>query len=197
MSSKIIGITGGIGTGKSTVSGILANVGAYVIDSDKIARQVVQKGQKALEEITIIFGGGVLKEDGELDRIKLAKLVFNNEKNLEVLNEITHKYIIEEIFYKLSKAKNGNLYKQIVIEAPIPIKNGFIDCVDTIWVVTADMETRIKRVIERSGFEYQDVLNRINLQDEKYDYLGLADVVIANDGTLNELQEKVEKLYYI
>lgn len=196
MSSKVIGITGGIGTGKSTVTGILKNLGAYIIDADKIAGEVVKKGEKAMEEILIFFGNSIIKPDGELDRKKLAEIVFCDEKKLEVLNEITHKYISDKILGKLLEAKNEKSNRTIVIDAPIPIKHGFIDSVDIIWVVTADLEKRITRVMERNGIGYNDVLSRINSQDRKIDYLSYADEVIVNNGNLKELEEVVNKLFY-
>lgn len=191
---KVIGITGGIGTGKSTVSRILKDLNAYVIDSDEIAGSVVKRGEKALTEIIGFFGTEILTFNGELDRRKLASIVFTDEKKLEVLNEITHKYIIDKIKSRLNIEKEKGLSEFIVIEAPIPIKQGFLDSVDIVWVVTADIEKRITRVMERSGLEYNDVLMRINSQDSKINYLILADEIIHNNGNLKELEEVVSKL---
>ncbi|AEV69210.1 dephospho-CoA kinase [Acetivibrio clariflavus] len=191
---RIIGVTGGIGSGKSTVSKILASFGAQVIDADVLARQIVQKGQKALEEIVNYFGEAVLDSEGNLDRKKLSGIVFKDKKKLEALNRITHNYIAEKIIEEIKKIKED---ETVVVDAPIPIEHGFTDVVDEIWTVIADKEVRIKRVMERSGLTYNEVEDRINSQLSDEFYLSISDRVIVNNGSIEELRLQVEKYFFI
>ncbi len=191
---KIIGITGGIGSGKSTVANILQNFGAKVIDADRISREVTEKGQPALKEIVDYFGEEVLNKDGDLDRKKLGEIVFKDGEKLKTLNDITHKYIIERIRQYLDKFKAENA-RVVVLDVPLPVKHGFLDIVDEVWVVVAKKETRVKRIIERNGFSYKEAISRINAQQSDEDYLKIADEVIQNDGTTEDLVKYVTMLY--
>jgi len=191
---NIIGITGGIGSGKSTVARILRVLGAKVIDADKIAREVTAKGQPALDEIVEYFGKDILNEDGELDRKKLGKIVFEDKEKLKVLNSITHKYVIERIINELERLKEENA-NIIVLDVPLPVEHGFLDVVDEVWLVTANKDTRIKRIMERSGLTYEEVIKRMEAQKSDEEYLKIADEVIYNDGSMEELESTVAKLY--
>lgn len=193
---RIIGITGPIGSGKSTVSCILAEIGVKVIDADRTARKVVEKGERALNELAEYFGSGILNEKGELDRNKLAGIVFNNKKSLKVLNSITHKYIVEEILKDLNSIRVENEGSIVALDVPIPVEHGFLDIVDEVWVVTADSDKRIKRIMERSGFTREEAANRINSQMGEADYLRLADRIIYNEGSLDDLRRTVTKLLH-
>lgn len=188
---RIIGITGTIGSGKSTVSKILEKLGAKVIDADAIARDVVRKGEKALSEIVEFFGSEVLDTDGELNRKKMAGIVFGNTEKLQVLNNIVHKYVKERMTKCIEEAGNAGNIDTVVIDVPIPIKDGFIDIADVIWVVTADIETRIDRVMKRNGLTREEVLKRINSQMSEEEYLKLADKIVYNNGDLEELEKQV------
>ena len=191
---RIIGVTGGIGSGKSTVSKILASFGAKIIDEDVLARQITQKGQKALEEIVNCFGEAILDSEGNLDRKMLSKIVFKDKQKLEALNRITHKYVAEKIIENLKKINNNEI---AVVDAPIPIEHGFIDVVDEIWAVVAHKDVRIKRVMERSNMTYNEVEDRINSQLSDEFYKSISDVVIENNGSIEELEQQVKKYYYI
>lgn len=193
---RVIGVTGGIGSGKSTVSRILYDLGARVIDADLIAREVTSKSGKAYEEILDYFGREILDEKENIDRKKLAGIVFKHFDKLKVLNRITHKYITENILKTLERLKNDDESDVVVIDAPIPIEHGFIDVTDEIWVVTADIETRVKRIMERNGFTREEALNRINSQWKNEDYLKIADEVIYNNGSIEELEKTVVKLFF-
>ena len=190
---RIIGVTGGIGSGKSTVSKILASFGAQVIDADMLARQIVEKGQKALEEIVNYFGDTILDSEGNLDRKKLSGIVFKDKEKLEILNRITHSYVAEEIIKRIKSLDEKEI---AVVDAPIPIEHGFIDVVDEVWVVIADKEVRIKRVMDRSGLTYNEVEDRINSQLSDEFYRNISDIVIVNNGSIEELRKQVEKYYF-
>lgn len=192
---RIIGVTGGIGSGKSTVSRVLKDLGAKIIDADKVAREIVYKGGKVLDELTAFFGNEILDESDGLNRKKLGEIVFNNPEKLEVLNQIMHKHIVDRIVNDLNTAKSEGKWEIIVIDAPIPLEHGFIDLVDEVWVVVADKETRIKRVMDRSGLTYEEALSRINSQLKDEEYSRIADEIIVNDGAIEDLEKSVVKLF--
>lgn len=192
---KIIGITGGIGSGKSAVSRILRDLGAAVVDADALARNVTTGGSEALKELTEYFGNDIIDETGELDRKKLASIAFSDPVKLHALNNITHKYITERIIGAIEVLRSTGKRDFIVIDAPIPIEKGFLDVADEVWVVAADREIRIKRVMERSDLTYEEVISRINSQMRDEEYLRIADEVLNNNGTMEELEQAVVKLF--
>lgn len=192
---KIIGVTGGIGSGKSTVSRILSDLGAKVLDADRIAREVVKKGGEALDELKMTFGNEILDSMGELDRKKLAAIVFSDAEKLKTLNRITHKYVASKIKNEVHRLRKEGKTEIVVIDVPLPVKEGFRDVADVIWTVTADRETRIKRVMARSSVTREEVERRMNAQYSEDSYVSLADIVIKNDGSIEDLEKKVAKLY--
>lgn len=193
---RIIGVTGGIGSGKSTVSRILEDLGAVVIDADKIAREVMAPGEDAYNEIVKFFGNEYIGQNGQIDRKKLAAMVFGNPEKLELLNNITHKHIIKRILEIIEAKAREGYNGVIVIDAPIPVEHGFLDTVDEVWVVDADRDVRIKRIMERSNMSYEEAVSRINSQIPRSDYLSIANEIIENNGSVEELEQKVVKLYF-
>ncbi len=191
---RIIGLTGGMGSGKSTVSGILRGLGAKIIDADTVAREVVAVGEKALEELVCFFGPEILDGKQGLDRKKLAAMAFGDGEKLSVLNSITHKYIIERIEKEVDNAAQAGV-ETVVIDAAIPFERGFLDIAGEIWVVTAALETRISRVMRRSGFTCEEAAARIRAQKSEEEYVRLADVVLENNGEYSALEERVTELY--
>lgn len=193
---RIIGVTGGIGSGKSTVSRILEDLGAEIIDADEISREVMSPGEQAFKEVVNCFGKEYIGQNGELDRKKLAAVVFSHPEKLKFLNSITHKHIIDRILKRIDlKAKEG-YNGVIVIDVPIPVEKGFLDTVDEVWVVDAERDIRIKRIMERSNMSYEEAVSRINSQIAQSDYLAIANEVIENNGSVEELEQKVVKLYF-
>lgn len=191
---RVIGVTGGIGSGKSTASKILSHLGAKVIEADKISKDIMKKGYKVFDEVVAYFGNDILDENGELLRRKLADIAFKNNEKLKALNSITHKYISEEIKNKIKTYKKEDT---IVIDAAIPLKDGFIDVSDEIWFITADKDIRIKRVMERNNLTYSKVMDIIKNQlDDDY-YISISDIIIDNNGSYEELKEKIKSTYYI
>lgn len=189
---RVIGITGGIGSGKSTASKILSHLGAKVIEADKISRDIMKEGHKVFDEIIAYFGDDILDENGELVRRKLADIAFKNDEKLKALNDITHKYISQEIKKKIKKY---NKEDTVVVDAAIPLEDGFIDVSDEIWFITADKDIRIKRVMERNNLTYNKVMDIIKSQlDDDY-YISISDIIIYNNGSYEELEEKVKKAY--
>lgn len=185
-----IGITGGIGSGKSTVARILKKYGADVIFADDLAKEITEPDMPAYRKIIEHFGIEIIGEDNRINRKKLAEIVFSNSEELKRLNEITHS-IVADMIEKLIKEYKSSGKKLVVVEAIVPVEHGFLDLVDTVWVVLADQSTRIDRVMERSGLTYEEARQRIQSQLSDEMYKSIADKVIYNDGTLKELEEKV------
>ena len=161
--TKVIGLTGTTGSGKSTAAMILKNRGAYVIDADKVAHEIIRKGKEAYNEIIEAFGDGILGDDGEIERKKLAAIVFTNKEKLEKLNSITHKIIVKRIEDEVNTKKAEN-YEFIVIDAPLLIQTGLHKCCDSIWGIYADEETRTERIIKRDNISREKALERIRNQ---------------------------------
>lgn len=193
---KIIGLTGGIGTGKSTVSSILHNLGAKIIDADIISRQVTGKGSPVLKSIAEAFGNDIIDENGEMRRSILASRVFSNKEALEKLNSITHPAIGDRICEIVNNEKNLNENDTIVVDVAIPFVHGFRDIAEEIWVVTAEKEKRIERIMKRNNYSREEALGRINSQMTEQEYLSIADVIIENNGDITELEQRVVKQFY-
>ncbi|HEY8422939.1 MAG TPA: dephospho-CoA kinase [Thermoclostridium sp.] len=185
-----IGLTGVIGSGKSTVARILRKYGAEVIFADDIAKEITEPGMPAYREIIEHFGDGIIGEDKRINRKKLAGIVFSNNAELQRLNEITHSTVAEVIIKLVDEYRNSGK-KLVVVEAIVPIEHGFLDVVDTVWVVLASESARIDRIMERSGLTYEEAKKRIQSQMSDEMYISVADKIIYNDGSLKELEEKV------
>ena len=186
----IIGITGGIGSGKSTVTQILSEYGAKVISADKIAREVVMPGMEAYNQIVRTFGEGILDEDGNINRKKLGDIVFSDTDLLKKLNEFTHGAVAERIGRELDILRSKGI-DFIAIEAVVPIQHGFLDLVDTAWAVIADEQIRKMRIMARNKYTEQEAMQRIKAQMSDQMYISLADKIIYNNGTIEEIRTLV------
>ncbi|PAB61429.1 dephospho-CoA kinase [Anaeromicrobium sediminis] len=188
--TKVIGLTGGIASGKSTVSNMLRDRNIPIIDADLISRQIVEPGSPTLHEISKAFGCDVLKEDGTLDRKKLGNIVFSDKCKLEKLNEITHKRIGEEFVKRIEELKKDN--KLIIVDAPLLIEAKMMDLVDEIWLVVVDEQVQIDRLMKRNNLSKEDAIKRIKSQmslEEKKKY---AHIIIDNNKNIHHLKEQVE-----
>lgn len=184
-------LTGGSGAGKSTAAEIFCELGVYVIDADKIAKQVVEKGKPCLEELCAEFGNGIVRHDGELDRKKLGSIVFTDENKLKSLNAIVHKYIKEVILSELS----GLDCELAAIDGAVIIGSEIEKlCAFTVSVL-AGRETRIGRIIERDGLSEAEAQNRLNSQPDDSFYRENSRYVIYNDGSREELTAKIKEVY--
>lgn len=191
---KIIGLTGGIASGKSTVSTILKEMGIEVIDVDVVAREVVAVDTDCWRKIVDAFGQEVLFEDGEINRKKLGNVVFADIEKLNILNSITHPFIIERVKERIGLLTNDVKNKIIVIDAAILIEMGLNKLVDEIWVVSVDKETQISRLMERDNLSRENALNRIRSQlalDEKVKF---ATHVIDNSKDIQQVREQIHIL---
>ncbi len=190
-----IGLTGGAATGKSTVSSILGRLGAEIIDVDMIAREVVARGNPCLEMIAVYFGKDVLLEDGSLNRKKLGDIVFADKAKLEQLNAIVHPVIIERVKGILDRLAAEKSTRTPVIDAAILIEMGLDTLVDCVWLVWADRETQIQRLVARDGMSREKAENIIRSQMPMEDKIKLADVIIDNTGTIEALETKIRELW--
>ncbi|HAW15875.1 MAG: dephospho-CoA kinase [Clostridiales bacterium] len=188
----VLGITGGIGTGKSTVSGILQERGLTVLDADKISREVTEEDGRAIPEIAELFGQRAITASGAMNRKYISSIVFSDNRKLDQLSAIIHKYVFEYMDEALEKEREKKT-KCVVLDVPIPVNKGFVDHCDQIWVVTCDDRIRLKRLVER-GLNEEDAQRRIAVQMTNDEYASLGDHILDNSGSIEELNEQVEKL---
>jgi dephospho-CoA kinase len=189
----LVGLTGGIASGKSSVSAMLAERGAEIIDADLIARQVVMPGERAWQKILDHFGRGVLTEDGQVDRKKLADLVFADQAKLTLLNEITHPDIFARVAERLEHNRDREVV--VVLDAALLIETGLADRVDVVVVVDAGDEDEQLRRLTAKGFDERDARARMAAQLPAEARLARADLVIRNVGTFEELTARVDEAW--
>ncbi len=190
----IIGLTGGIATGKSSVAAILKKMGIVVIDADQVAREIVEPGKPAWREIIGHFGTCILNEDQTIDRGALGKIIFQDANARKALNEITHPKIRAEIFQQLDEALLVN--DLVVLEIPLLIESGSVYPVDEIWVVYTEPETQKSRLMQRNKLTAEEAENRILAQMSMEEKIKKAHRVINNSGTLKDLEEEVRRLVH-
>lgn len=194
---KVIGVTGGSGTGKSLVARYFARHGFTVIDADLLSREVCAPGTPCVAELAGAFGADMLLPDGSLNRRKLGKLVFAEPERLPLLNEITHKYIKQEIFLRLSSYKDNPVLVNeegqeepllgVVIDAPLLFESNLHKICDAVVAVLADRELRVSRIAERDNIPVEEAKARISSQKEDGYYTERADFILYNNGDTEEL----------
>jgi len=191
---KIIGLTGGIGSGKSTVSRFLAELGAVVIDADRVGHEAFKPGTELWKEVVAAFGRQVLTPSGDIDRKKLGEIVFDDAGLLSRLNQIMHPRMYDIVKAQLEEYRHQGV-GVVVLEAPLLVEAAWDSLVDEVWITVAGEDTIIKRLRERTGLSKDEALSRINSQisqDERNKY---ADVLINTDCSLNEVKAKVKELW--
>ena len=184
----IIGLTGGIASGKSTVSDILKNMGAYIIDADKIAHQIIKKDNIGYKKIVKQFGEKILNSNNNIDRAKLGTIVFSDNDKLKSLENITHPLIINHIKNKIEKVQDDNT---VVIDAPLLFETGLDKLTDQDWVVYVNYDIQIKRLMKRDKLSREEAENRIKKQMSLEKKKEMGDIIINNNGNINQLKEKV------
>lgn len=188
----VIGLTGGIGTGKSTVSDYLRKKGCIILDADDISRKMTEAGMPALSIIQNVFGDEVINSDGSLNRHKLGDIVFNNRDKLQKLQQIITTEVVDNININLSQLQSEHCDKIVVIDAPLLFECGMENIADENWLVISEMSVRIKRVKERDNLSEEQIIARINNQMSQEDKEKLSDYVLDNSGSLQQLYEQID-----
>ena len=186
----VVGLTGPIGSGKSSVAKIFADNGYKVIDADKIAREIVEKNSPVLALLSQVFGDDVIDDDGTLNRRLLAQKAFSSKKGTELLNSITHPAIVSLVKKRIEDYKTQG-FDKIVYDAPLLFESKTDVLCDKIVSVVAPKEVRIARVKARDNMPLAEIQKRIKAQHELSYYTEKSDYVIYNDSTLSDLQSKV------
>jgi len=191
---KVIGLTGGIGSGKSTVSQLLSELGAVIIDADRVGHEVFKPDTEPWREVVAAFGRQVLTPSGEIDRKKLGEIVFGNAELLSRLNQIMHPRMYDMVKVQLEEYRRRGV-EVVVLEAPLLLEAGWTSLVDEVWVTVASESTVLKRLQERVGLSKEESLARIHSQLSSEERIKRADVVINTDCSLDEVKMKVKKLW--
>ncbi len=189
----IIGLTGSIASGKSTVSEMLKKSGFPIIDADLVARQVVEPESETLAEIAKAFGPKVIREDGTMDRAKVGEIIFNDPASRKVLNDIIHPAIRQEMLHQ-RRDFLAQGYKTIIMDIPLLFESRLQHLVDKILVVSVTEENQFNRLVERNGFSEKEARSRISSQLPMSVKEDGADAVIYNNGTLDETKWQLNRI---
>jgi len=188
-----IGLTGGIGTGKTEVLNILRNFGAYTIEADLLAHQIYSPGEKAWQAIIDAFGSSVLTAEQQINRKKLGEIVFADNDKLNQLNQIVHPKILEHLKKLIGEYRMAGV-RLLVIEAAILIEAGWIEIVDSVWVMKATPEIVIQRLRKKTTLTEKQITQRINAQISDAERQEKADAILTNNGDKSDLINQVNQL---
>jgi dephospho-CoA kinase len=191
----IVGLTGGVASGKTVVSQVLREEGAYIIDADQIAKELVQPHQPAWNEIVKVFGEEILQEDGTIHRKKLADKVFADLKQRELLNQILHPRIREEMDRRTKEIGQKDPEAIVVIDAPLLVERGEHHEIDKLIVVTSTQTQQIKRLKDRDGISPEEALRMLSSQMPLEKKVEQADFVIQNEGSLEETKKRAKEIF--
>jgi dephospho-CoA kinase len=187
----MIGLTGGIASGKSTVSAMLQELGAVIIDADQVAKDLEAKPEPVWQEIVANFGREVLGADEEIDRKALGEKVFNNPKALALLNSIVHPRVVERYQSILKQLSQSGKTKVAVLDVPLLIEANMVGMVDQVWLVAVSREIQLERLIKRNKYTKAEAEARLNSQMPLTDKLKYAHKVIDNSGSVVETKQQV------
>jgi len=196
---RVVGLTGGIASGKSTVSEILAGLGAAIIDADVLSREVTMPGSEGLRRIRETFGDKVISPDGSLNRRKLGSIIFRDEDARKKLNSIVHPLVIERTEQELHRlqdeARKSGKPVVAVVDAPLLFEAGVDVICDEVWVVAVSRETQAERLMKREDYTLDEALSRIDAQMPLEEKEKRATHIIDNEGTPEETRERVLELW--
>ena len=192
----MIGLTGGIASGKSTVAERLRELGSFIADADVVSREVIAFPE-VLSQIEERFGRGVFDEDGALNRRALAKAALSTDEAAAALNAIMHPAILARLDELSHEAEASGNYPLVFVDAALLIESGFSSHCDAVWLITADEEARIARIIARDGLTYEEAKERIARQMPDEEKAAYASTIIENDGNVKDLIEKVDEAFRI
>jgi len=189
---KVIGLTGGTGSGKGAVSDYLKEKGVYIVDTDKIAHDIILKGNEAYDELVAYFGNEIVGEDGEIVRRRLGTIVFaEGGEKLDFLNKCTHKHIYNEMERQIKLAEKEG-YKAALLDAPLLIEGNFMNLCDEVWAVYTEQSVREDRIMARDGITREQAKDRISKQKDWKIYESFADVVLDNSTDLDSIRKQAE-----
>ena len=188
---KVLGVTGGSGSGKTVVCRILKEQGGKIIDADKITRKLQEPGQPVYNEIKEYFGNDIIAAEGAIDRRKLGKIIFAEREQRSVLNRIVHTRVSQEIKKRIETYWKQGDVPFVVLDVPIPVEEGFFDTADCIWAVVANDDLRIARLMKRMEISEEEAQRRIAAQMTNREYEEIADVTILNETSVEELKKLV------
>lgn len=190
---KILGLTGGIGSGKSTVAALLGDRGANIIDADHIAHTIYEPGKPGFDLVVDRFGRDILGEDGHVDRALLGGKVFGNREALEDLNRIVHPLVRAEVAQRVAELLSEDEHAVVVIEAALMTETGWSGGAGVLWTVISDPEIATHRLVTLRGMDAEDVRLRMAAQVDNETRRRMATLVIENNGTLEELESEVHR----
>ncbi len=193
--AKVIGLAGGIGSGKSTVSRMLRGLGARIIDTDQISKELMQKGGSLLSDVIDNFGEDMLLEDGNLNRKKMADLIFSDDEKRKLLNDLTHPKIINELKNRLCAIKKMNEYEVIVVDCALLFEMGLDKLVEQTWLVDVDKDVQISRLMSRDNLSRDEALDRINSQMSLEEKRERSDIKIDNSHSVENTQRQIFDLW--
>ncbi len=190
----IIGVTGGIGSGKTTVSGLFEKMSAFTVDADRVGREVAED-QKILSKLVEAFGPDILDQDGKLVRRKLGRLAFSSPKRHQKLNEIVHPPLVNRLWKTVEKALDENPHRPVVIDAALIVEWGELERFDVLVVVAADEDKVKERFLEDTRLSAEEVDERLRAQLPLREKLQVADYVIYNNGSTEDLGKEVSRVW--
>ena len=190
-----VGLTGGIGSGKSSVSALFSDWGSYIFDADSVAKEILNHNETAQGEIIAEFGTDILDGNNSIDKQKLARVAFQDENHQLRLNTIIHPYVFSEIDSKFDIILANKEHEIFVVDAALIYESGADTHMDYVIVVTSHLRLRTQRVMERGGLTREEFLDRVDLQWPDEDKVHMADFVIHNNGTETDLLEESKKVF--
>ena len=190
----VIGLTGGIGTGKSEVAQLLRALGARIVDADLVGHEAYKPNTESWREVVKAFGEDVLQPNGEIDRRKLSAIVFSDSQQLARLNGIMHPRMARMVAEELDRLR-GQSVSVAVVEAALLFEAGWDALVDEVWVTDSPVESVIERLQARNGFSAQEVLKRVDSQMDRSERLAMAQVVVDNSADVDELERTVTGIW--
>jgi len=190
-----IGLTGGIGSGKSTVARRFAELGASVYSADEIARRALEPGEPCYQSVIDAFGASILSADGRIDRKALAAIVFSDEQKRKQLNEIIHPFVIEQLFSRAKNELSGHEHSIAIFDIPLLFESRLDAQMDRTVVVACDEQERVRRIVERDRVSSEHALARIRAQMPEEERRQRANYVLENNGSLDDLIRQIDALY--
>ncbi len=191
----VLGVTGGIGSGKSTVSHLFRQKGAYVFDADSVAKRLINTNEALQRELVDEFMDDILDEENRIIKSKLAEIGFSSKANQEMLNEIIHPYVVRENDRQIREIRSQDNAELYIVDAPLLFEASMhLNC-DYTFLVYAKLRVRLNRALERGTLSKEEILRRIDLQMPEEEKMALADFILENNGTVEALRKQVDEIY--